>query len=117
MFLPHKNAQDILIELTLITANHLSQIGSQVQPLVEDARQEALTLVLDIVCTVQKTQRFFQHRDIGSLSLFHSRLCLNHPGCLHNRPVVNWIYAEDSIISSLLFKLHYGSYIRSTSKS
>ena len=75
---PHKNVQDILNELTIITANHLFQTGLQVPPLAEDVQQEVLTLGLDIACMVQKTQRSFLRRDIGNRSLIHSRLRLNH---------------------------------------
>ena len=63
---PHKNAQNILNELTIITASHLFQIGLQVHPLAEDVHQEVLTLVLGIACTAQKDQRFSLHRNIGN---------------------------------------------------
>ena len=75
---PHKNVQNILSELMIITANHLFQTGLQVLPLVEDVQQEALASGLDIACMALKTQRSSLRRDIGNRSLVHSRLRLNH---------------------------------------
>ena len=77
---PHKNVQNILSELTIITANHSFQTGLQVLPLVEDVQQEALASGPYIACMALKTQRSSLRRDIGNRSVVHSRLRLNHLG-------------------------------------
>ena len=76
----HKNVQNILSELTIITANLSFQTGLQELPLVEDVQQEALASDLDIACMALKTQRSSLRRDIGNRSLVDSRLRLNHSG-------------------------------------
>ena len=63
---PHKNVQNILSELTIITANRSFQTGLQVPPLVVDVQREALASGLDIACMALKNQRSSLRRNIGN---------------------------------------------------